>query len=451
MATSIPIIYFLFTFTFIKVVGANVGVNYGRVANNLPPPSQVAKFILESTVIDHVKLYDADPSTIQAFAHTGVSIDVAVSNELIQSLKSLTFARHWVRARILPYAHTTNITRILVGNEVISTAKRSLIGSLLPAMQNLHTALAAVSLDHRIKVSTPHSLSILSSSSPPSAGRFRSGYDNSVIKPLISFLRATNSDFMVNTYPFFGFSPETLDYALFRPNNGVIDHNTNLLYTNMLDAQLDAVFSAIKLLGFDDVTIVVAETGWPSVGDPWQVGVDIENARDYNKNLVRHLASGMGTPLMPNRTFEAYIFALFNENLKPGPVSERNFGLFQPDMSPVYDIGILKNEARIPRSMSPPMNPTMNSGGKRWCLPKPNVDPKSLQENIDYACGQGINCSPIQSSGACFLPNTVKAHAAYAMNEFYQVYGRNFFDCDFGQTGIVTSVNPSYGNCKYNA
>lgn len=314
------------------------------MANDLPPPPQVAKFISQSTFIDGIKLYDADPSVLQAFANTGIAIDVAVPNELIQSLTSLAFARHWVQNNILPFAQSTNITRILVGNEVISTAKRPLIASLAPAMQSLHAALSGLRLEHRIKVSTPHSLGILSASSPPSVGKFRSGYDTTVLKPLLSFLRATSSPFMVNAYPFFGFTPETLDYALFRPNNGVLDHNTNLMYTNMLDAQLDAVFSAMKALGFDGIDIVVAETGWPSVGDPWQLGVNMENARDYNRNLVRHLASGIGTPLMPNRTFESYIFALFNENLKPGPTSERNFGLFHPGMIPVYDIGVLKSE-----------------------------------------------------------------------------------------------------------
>lgn len=163
-----------------------------------------------------------------------------------------------------------------------------------------------------------------------------------MIKPLLSFLRATNSPFMINPYPFFGCSENTLDYALFRPNPGVFDETTQQTYTNMLYAQLDAVFSAMKLLDFPDVDIVIAETGWPSKGDPGQVGVDAESAAEFNSKLIQNVMSGLGTPLMPNRTFETYIFALFNEDLKPGPTSERNFGLFEPDMKPVYDVGIMR-------------------------------------------------------------------------------------------------------------
>ncbi|MFQ6624572.1 hypothetical protein Gotur_003751 [Gossypium turneri] len=296
----------------------------------------------ESTIISRVRLFDADSNILKAFAHTGIAVSVTVPNDEIPPLTKLNFAQQWVENNIQPYTPNTNIVRILVGNEVLSTANKLLIGSVVPAMQNLHSALFEASLDRRIQVSTPHSLGIISNSSPPSTAMFRQGYDTYVLKPLLSFLRATNSPFMVNPYPFFGCSLDALDFALFRPNAGVLDENTGHVYTNMFDAQLDSVFSAMKFLGFDDVEIVIAETGWPSMGDSTQVGVDAKSAAEYNGNLIRHVISGAGTPLMPNRTFETYIFALFNEDLKEGPTCERNFGLFHTNMTPVYDNWILR-------------------------------------------------------------------------------------------------------------
>ncbi|PKI64155.1 hypothetical protein CRG98_015430 [Punica granatum] len=435
---------------------ASIGVNYGTVANDLPPPAQVAKFLLQSTLVNRVRLFDTNPEILKSFAHTGIEVSVTVPNDLIPQLTKFSFAQQWVRTNIQPHVPSTNIVRILVGNEVLATASKLLISSLVSAMQTLHVALVDASLDRRIKISTPHSLGILLSSTPPGAGKFRRGYDTHVLRPQLSFLRATGSDFLVNPYPFFGCSPETLDYAVFRPNPGVFDETTGLHYTNMLDAQLDAVYSAMKLLGFDDVGIVIAETGWPSKGDSSQIGVDPNTAREYNMNLIRHVNSGAGTPLMPNRTFEAYIFALFNEDLKPGPTCERNFGLFQPDLTPVYDVGILRPSARasIPGSNptpepATPVPPQTPSGWKRWCLPKTGVDPDALQRNLDYVCGLGMDCGPIQEGGPCFKPDTVHAHAAYAMNMYYQENGKNDYDCDFEGTGSITSVDPSYGKCKY--
>ncbi|KAL3754210.1 hypothetical protein ACJRO7_001453 [Eucalyptus globulus] len=445
---------------FMQGAPAGIGVNYGTVADNLPPPAQVAHFLLESTTIDRIRLFDADPDILKAFADTGIAITVTVPNDLIPQLAKLSNAQDWVRTNVEPYVPATDIVRILVGNEVLATANRLLLGNLVMSMRMLHAALANASLDGRIKVSTPHSLGILSSSSPPSSGKFRQGYDVHILRPLLNFLRETGSPFLVNPYPFFGFSKDTLDYALFRPNAGVMDENSKLVYTNMLDGQLDAVYSAMKVLGFTDIEIVIAETGWPSLCDSTQVGVDAKTAAEYNSNLIRHVSSGAGTPLMPKRTFETYIFALFNENLKPGPTCERNFGLFRPDMTPVYDAGILRPTARssvpidpipAPSSVTPPTSPASMSPpkGTQWCLPKTGADPDALQRNIDYVCGLGMECRPIEEGGACFLPNTVRAHAAYAMNAYYQAMGGNTYDCDFKGTGAVTAIDPSYGKCTY--
>lgn len=318
-----------------------IGINYGTVADNLPPPTQVAAFIRDQTTINKIKIFDANPEIIRAFAGTGIEVTVTVPNGDVLSVSKPTAAQWWVEENVVPYYPHTRIDRICVGNEVMATGVKNLIAHLVPAMRAIHGALLAAGIND-IQVTTPHSLGILSRSEPPSSGRFRRVYDRIIFTPMLEFHRETKSPFMICPYPFFGFNDRTLDYALFKPNNGIYDGATGMNYTNMFDAQLDAVHSAMNALGYADVDIVVAETGWPSAGDPNQPGVSMENAIWYNANLVKHVNSGLGTPLMPNRTFDTYIFSLFNEDLKPS-TSERNFGLFRPDFSPVYDVGILHN------------------------------------------------------------------------------------------------------------
>ena len=102
---------------------------------------------------------------------------------------------------------------------------------------------------------------------------------------------------------------------------------------------MDAVYSALNSMGFKNVEIVVAETGWPFKGDDTDVGPSIENAKAYNGNLIAHLRSMVGTPLMPGKSVDTYLLALYDEDLKPGPGSERSFGLFKTDLTMVYDVG----------------------------------------------------------------------------------------------------------------
>ncbi|PIA39123.1 hypothetical protein AQUCO_02700361v1 [Aquilegia coerulea] len=421
-----------------------IGVNYGTLADNLPPPSQVAEFLQTQTTIDRIKLFDANPDILKAFANTNIFITVSVANGDILQLTKLPAAQAWISSNILPFYPQTKINRIAVGNEIIHYGDKNLIAHLLPAMKSIHSALNLANITD-IQVSTPHSLGILSLSEPPSLGRFRRGYDKVIFSPILKFHRDTKSPFMINPYPYFGFSEKTLNYALFKENSGVFDKNTGKIYTNMFDAQLDAVYSAMKRLGYGDVDIVVAETGWPSIGEANQPAVNLENAVSYNGNLVKHVNSGIGTPLMPGRKFETYIFSLFNENLKPGLTDEKNFGLFKPDLTPVYDVGILRNG----EASGPSTSPAPSESDNLWCVPKLGASEVLLQANIDFVCSHGIDCTPIQDGGPCYEPNTIMSHSAFAMNAYYQTEGRNDFNCDFANTGMVITSDPSYDTCKY--
>ncbi|KAK9286725.1 hypothetical protein L1049_015128 [Liquidambar formosana] len=422
-----------------------IGVNYGQVADNLPPPAATAK-LLQSTTISRVRLYGTDPAIIKALANTGIGIVVGASNGDIPPLASdPNFATQWVNSNIMPYYPSSKITLITVGNEVMTSNDQNLMSQLLPAMRNVQNALGRVSLSGKVKVSTVHSMAVLTQSDPPSSGLFNPGFADTM-RALLQFQRDTGSPLTINPYPFFAYQsdprPETLAFCLFQPNSGRVDSGNGIKYMNMFDAQVDAVRSALNAMGFKEIEIVVAETGWPYSGDSNEVGPSVENAKTYNGNLIAHLRSMVGTPLMPGKSVDTYIFALYDENLKPGPSSERAFGLFKPDLSMTYDAGLSKSSL-TPSTPSTPVNPSPKPTTVGWCVPKPGVTDAQLQQNLDYACGQGIDCSPIQPGGACFEPNTVAAHAAYAMNLLYQTAGRNPWNCDFSQTATLTSNNPS--------
>lgn len=115
---------------------------------------------------------------------------------------------------------------------------------------------------------------------------------------------------------------------------------------------MDAVHSALDAIGFKNVEIVVAETGWPYKGDSNEVGPSVENAKAYNGGLIAHLRSNAGTPLMPGKPVDTYLFALYDEDLKPGPTSERSFGLFKLDLSMTYDAGLSKSTTTVNKSIN---------------------------------------------------------------------------------------------------
>jgi hypothetical protein len=119
----------------------SIGINYGIVANNLPPPSKVATFLKTQTTIDRVKVFDANPDILCAFSNTGISVTITVGNGDIPSLAKLPAAQSWVANNILPFHPQTKINSIAVGNEILATSEKSLIVHLLPAMKALKSAL----------------------------------------------------------------------------------------------------------------------------------------------------------------------------------------------------------------------------------------------------------------------------------------------------------------------
>lgn len=409
-------------------LGAFVGVNIGTDVSDMPSASNVVA-ILKANQITHVRLYDANAHLLQALSKTNIDVMVGVTNEEVLRIgESPSAAAAWINKNVVAYVPSTNITAIAVGSEVLSTIP-NVAPVLVPAMNSLHKALVAANLNFRVKVSTPQSMDIIPKPFPPSTATFNSSW-NSTIYQVLQFLRNTNSSFMLNAYPYYGYTKGDgifpLEYALFRPLPSVkqiVDPNTLYHYNSMFDAMVDATYYSIDALNFKDIPVVVTETGWPSFGGANEPDATAENAETYNNNMIQRVLNDSGPPSQPNIPINTYIYELFNEDKRNGPVSEKNWGIVYTNGSAVYPLSYGGASGQITGSG--------NSTGI-FCVAKDGADTDKLQNGLSWACGQGgANCAPIQQGQRCYLPNNVKSHASYAYNDYYQKNQGVGGTCDF--------------------
>ncbi|CAM0906150.1 unnamed protein product [Alopecurus aequalis] len=442
---------------FSRAEAGEVGVCYGRNGDNLMDPASVVQ-MLKTNGITMVRVYDTDPTVLMAMGNTGIHMAVALPNEMLaDAAGDLDWAVTWVTNNIKRYYPATDIRGMTVGNEVFQQVPEH-TQQLVPAMINVHAALARLGLADAVKVTTPIAYDALKAPSfPPSTGAFRDDIAESVMKPMLDFLVETDSYLMVNVYPYKAWASSNgamdINYALFLRNAGVVDSGAGgFTYYNLFDAQLDTVYYAMDRLlrssgnhtavetmqlrgghqRHPQVAVKHGEHNWCSYCD------SVKNSQTYINNLIKHVGSGIastvysplhavagvGTP-SPADDISVYIFELFNENEKSSP-EESNYGLFYPNGHPVYQVDF---------------NPS-------WCVANAAVGDSRLQAALDYACGHGADCSAIQPGKACYQPNTKVAHASYAFNDYYQSKGRASGTCDFAG---AASIGARLGTCDPNA
>ncbi|KAH7387707.1 hypothetical protein KP509_16G037400 [Ceratopteris richardii] len=427
-----------------SVQGGSIGFCYGRKGDNLPSPQLVAQIAVKES-ISKLRIYDYDQNVISAFAGTDISLIITIPNEELSNFQSEQQADNWVNHVLLPLTQSVKIELVTVGVEVI-TLTPEFSQYVLPAMMSIHTGLTKANLADQIKVSTANSMGVLQSSFPPSSGAFNESIKTAYMQPILDYLKAIGSVYMVNAYPYHAYMAESddiaLDYALFDPKDEVMDSGTNIAYTSLLTAQLDAVYFALEAMGHGELSVIVSETGWPTKGDSDESVANVQNAATYNNNLLMLVQNDTGTPRRPGQPLNAYIFSLFNEDEKTGKESERNWGVFSVDGTSFYYLDIEGTSNGAPQSF--------NGTGATWCVASPAASNESLEAGLNYACGEGnADCGPIQPGNPCFLPDSYFSHASYAYNSYYQRSGDNSAACNFGGSAMITTKDPSYGACIY--
>ncbi|KAJ9131921.1 hypothetical protein P3X46_034822 [Hevea brasiliensis] len=427
-----------------------LGINWGTQATHKLPPKTVVQ-MLKDNGIQKVKLFDADRNTMSALAGSGIEVMVAIPNDQLAAMNDYNRAKDWVKRNVSIYNFNggVNIKYVAVGNEPFLTSYNgSFINLTFPALQNIQNALNEAGLGDSIKATVPLNADVYNSPDDqpyPSAGRFRSDISD-LMSQIIQFLNKNNAPFTVNIYPFlslYGNDNFPINYAFFDgASQPIVDKSTGIQYTNVFDANFDTLVTALKTVGFGEMTIIVGEVGWPTDGDK---SATINYAYRFYNGLLPRLASSRGTPLRPGY-IEVYLFGLLDEDAKsiaPGNF-ERHWGIFRYDGQPKFALDFTgQGQNKFPVGAQ-----NVQYQPSKWCMFNPNAkDLSKLADNIDYACtfsdctalGYGSSCNGLDANG----------NASYAFNMYFQVQNQNPMACNFQGLAMVTSQNISQGTCNF--
>lgn len=280
-------------------------------------------------------MYEPFADMLEALRGSGLSVAFGPRNEEIISLaQDPAAATNFVATWITPYINDVSIKWITIGNEVFPGEIAPFVAA---AIRNVNAALTN-SCVTGIYVTTVLAMNALTNSYPPSAATFLPDLTE-IMTEISSILSQTNSPLMVNVYPYFPYASDpshiSLYYASFKSQTPIVIDG-DLEYINMFEAMVDGFNAALEKINAGNVVVMVAETGWPTEGNAPYTSVD--NAKAYNMGILTcGGTSRKRTPRRPETPVDVFIFAMFRENQKEGPV-EQSFGIFAPDMTPVYDV-----------------------------------------------------------------------------------------------------------------
>ncbi|OVA16990.1 Glycoside hydrolase [Macleaya cordata] len=273
-----------------KAVGS-VGICYGRTAFGLPSPAQVLSQILIPNKITKVRLYDTDSEVLRLLDGRGIEVMIGIDKRNLQLLAGYDAdaTQGWLETNVFAHINKEQIKYIVVGNEIFQEYEVLFLNSVI---RKLNEALKRLDLADKIKLSSTlstYDLLVVSSSST---------FSPAVLTPMLyeflRFLRETRAPLMVTVNPVL---------SSITPKPSTIED---------FDRILDFFVAALKGVQFEDISLLVTETGWPTSGG-FDAGTGI--ASTYNKVIIQRSLSGEST-LKPGVLSEVFLRSIYDENLK---------------------------------------------------------------------------------------------------------------------------------------
>ncbi|KAK6933062.1 Glycoside hydrolase family 17 [Dillenia turbinata] len=315
-----------------------LGVTYTPTSTHTP--EQIAT-TLRNLKLHRVRLPpETDPNTVRAFSYSNISLLLTLPNNLIPAVSSnRSAALQWLYRHVIPFYPRAHISTISVGTNILDSSS-DLTEDILPAIRNVHLSLHDLGI-HRISVSTTLSfINVMTTAFPPSSAEFQEPVGELLIKPLLQFLKETNSSFLMDLYPYNVYrmnSEIPIGFALFQEDrfNYRDDTVTGVRYRNLFDMMVDSVVTAMAVAGHENIPIAVVETGWPSGGG--ESDANEVYAELYLKGLVKHLNGGLGTPLRKEGVAETYIYELFDDANRDTKIG-KNWGVLYSNLTKKYKI-----------------------------------------------------------------------------------------------------------------
>ncbi|XVE97808.1 hypothetical protein REPUB_Repub03eG0050800 [Reevesia pubescens] len=419
--------------------------NWGLQSTHPLPPNIVVR-LMEDNGFNKVKLFEADPGALKALGRSGIQVMVGIQNDMLASMaSSVRNAEAWVQQNVSNYIsnYGTDIRYVAVANEpFLHTYNDMFVQTTFPALQNIQAALIKAGLGQKVKVTIPLNADVYQTDTGlPSGGNFRPDILELVIN-IIKFLQDNGGVVTINIYPFLSLQADPnfpKEYAFF-DNTASPLVDGSITYTNVYDANLDTLISALEKNGFGQMPVVIGEVGWPTDGDP---NANIDNARRFNQALLNRIIQGQGSPRRRTPP-DVYMFSLIDEDNKstdPGKF-ERHWGIFNYDGSIKYPLDMGNGKAIVPAK-------DVKYLAKQWCVlsPSASISDQNLAQSISYAC-QYADCTSLGYGSSCGNLD-VRSNASYAFNMYYQTMNQREGSCSFSNSSVITTVDPSQPPCRF--